>query len=263
MTKADPSEKKQAEIAKRIWSSAPRGRPIPATVRRALAEVGLGAFEQDVASLSRRVMVLEPQEGRSVPVGVARLGGAPDLPLKEGWPEVEGELLSFILQVPVEDTLLALFAGGTEHQVVAINPRSLQRRPVPTAAKWRDPHLGLLQPVPLEVKEGWALPPPGSDGFIALVSRHPALGEQRAAYQAAVDALVPPADSHLFGFARQPSLEAGRKKELPLLSVTSSARAGLAFPDAGSLEVSWATGARLGRGVVKGTTAVLVSPTDP
>src|SRR5689334_2533186 len=136
-----------AAIAKKIWASAPRGRPIPAAIKTVLAANGLGAFEQDIATLSRRVTTLKPLEGKSVPVGAPRLGGAPDLPLKIGWPELDGQLLTFVLQVEVEETLLSLFvgqraeSGEVEHQVLSVKPQSLQRRPVPTNPEWRVPEL--------------------------------------------------------------------------------------------------------------------------
>jgi len=164
--------------------------------------------------------------------------------------------------VTVAETLLALFVGQrpstgeVEHQVLAINPNSLQRRPIPTGAVWREPGLGLLDNVPLEAAEGWALPPVGSDQFVALRSRHPELHAQQAAYQAAAEALVPSGQSHAQGFAAQSELERLHKKTAPLFSVTSNARARLDL--GGTLDVLSPANARFGRGAVSGTLAALM-----
>lgn len=246
-----------AALAKKIWDAAPRGLPVPAQVRASLATAGLAAFEQSIATLSRRVTVLRPLEGKSAAVGAPRLGGAPDLSLGTGWPEIDGQLLSFVLQVEVEDTALALFIGRTdggevEHQVLAMKPGSLQRRPVPSDAAWRNEALGLLTAVPLEVQAGWEIPPVGSPEHRALIHRHPELAEN-SEYAAVHEALAPSREAHLFGFP--PPAIALPKKLLPLFTVPPNERAGLTA--ASTFVVSMPTGKRFGRGVVRETGAVL------
>lgn len=242
-----------AAVAKKVWDAAPRGLPVPAPVRAALAAAGLTAFEQSIATLSRRVIVLRPLEAKSAAVGAPRLGGAPDLSLGVGWPEVEGELLTFVLQVEVEDTALALFLGrGVEHQVLAMKPGSLQRRPVPSEAPWRNQELGLLTAVPLEAQPGWELPPVGSPEHRALCHRHPELGEH-AAYAQVRTALAPTGVPHLFGFPVE-GVELP-KKVTPLFAVPANARAGLKLP--APLQITLPAGRRYGRGPVRDTAAVL------
>lgn len=246
-----------AAAAKKIWDAAPRGLPVPAQVRAALASVGLAAFEQSIATLSRRVTVLRPLEAKSAAVGAPRLGGAPDLSLGTGWPEVDGQLLTFVLQVEVEDTALALFIGRSadavvEHQVLAMKPGSLQRRPVPSDASWRNPDLGLLTAVPLEAHPGWEIPPVGSPEHRALVHRHPELADSRE-YGAVHESLAPSEDAHLFGFP--PPTVSLPKKLTPLFTVPANKRAGLTAST--TLVVTLPTGKRYGRGVVRETGALL------
>jgi uncharacterized protein YwqG len=89
------------------------------TLEHALAEAGLKSRAGELARLARPSLrlgsTLAPDEA-ALALGVSKLGGQPDLPYGEPWPERQGKPLAFVAQLRLADLAvfdLALPPDGT------------------------------------------------------------------------------------------------------------------------------------------------------
>jgi hypothetical protein len=230
---------------------------------------GLVGLADDLARLARLcVAAAESGPGEEAPVGGSRIGGAPDLPSKMPWPEVEGELLSFILQIDLaqvpleargalpESGVLALFLGSNEcttdveHRLLLLEPGALVRRSPPKKARYRDESTAELEPVSMSLCLGVSLPDYESAELDALLARHAGLEEGLEKYFELQRRLLPegdvtrllscPASREAAEHAAKAAGSVAHPSEVewvPLLRVASHRAAGLAFWDAGELDV--------------------------
>ena len=139
----------------------------------------------------------------TVEIGGSRIGGAPDLPAGVAWPAFDGELLSLVLQVALDDLpalvrpplprqgLLSLFLGrnestrDVEHLVLhtpSSSPQDLVRAQPPRTAAYRDPDTGLLDGVAVRVVPAVRLPPYGTAAFAALAETWPGADGDQAVF---------------------------------------------------------------------------------
>jgi hypothetical protein len=73
----------------------------PESFRTDLASAGLGRHVETIAALAKPCIQLEtvPGDDTAGRVGASRLGGEPDLPPGEPWPEWQGTPMSFLVQI--------------------------------------------------------------------------------------------------------------------------------------------------------------------
>ena len=78
-----------------------------ADVLKMIEESGLERIADRIrkAALLSNRMIASPVDAASVPIGGSRIGGRPDLPREAQWPTHQGEPLSFIAQVRLEEVL--------------------------------------------------------------------------------------------------------------------------------------------------------------
>ena len=74
---------------------------------RVAADAGLIRRVEAAVALARRSVRLVPGDGPPPPGSRSRLGGAPDLPAGEPWPEWDGEPLAFLAQIDLADARAA------------------------------------------------------------------------------------------------------------------------------------------------------------
>lgn len=99
----------------------------PESFRTDLASAGLGSHVETIAALAKPCIQLETSPGDDAAdrVGASRLGGEPDLPPGEPWPEWQGMPMSFLVQIDLatvaglpgadvlpSDGLLSFFCEG-------------------------------------------------------------------------------------------------------------------------------------------------------
>jgi hypothetical protein len=99
----------------------------PESFRTDLARAGLGPHVETIAALAKPCIRLEtvPGDDTAGRVGASRLGGEPDLPPGEPWPEFQGTPMSFLVQIDLatvaglpgadvlpSDGLLSFFCEG-------------------------------------------------------------------------------------------------------------------------------------------------------
>jgi uncharacterized protein YwqG len=73
----------------------------PESFRTDLASAGLSPYVETIAALAKPCIQLEnvPGDDTAGRVGATRLGGEPDLPPGEPWPEWQGKPMSFLVQI--------------------------------------------------------------------------------------------------------------------------------------------------------------------
>jgi hypothetical protein len=186
-------------------------------------------------------------------VGGSRVGGCPDLPAGTAWPIVDGERLSFLVQLNLADVppairknlptrgLLSVFLGRVEgnvaeHRALLLETRRLGRAGAPHAdSPWRDPKTGLLEPVRLVPSPMVSLPGPGSIALGALAEKW-GKKDLMAAYLALRQSLTPKGDlTRIWGWSETPNAP-GREGHV-FLSIASHKRARLVFAGNASLEI--------------------------
>lgn len=160
-----------------------------------------GALARDLARFARLTVAAAVKQAPSQSrLGTSRLGGLPDLPAGTDWPAIDGEPLSFILQIDLgavprrtrgmlpASGLLSLFLGRNE-STTRIEHRLLLSRRVglrpcrpPGDAAFRDANTGVLEPFDLQLQPGLSLPDYESAELAALASRHPILEMKSGRY---------------------------------------------------------------------------------
>ncbi len=208
---AEEEARRHAEQVARSWRNA----------KRRSARVPLGSLEQILEAAARKVgwtgeawtalrtfarpalALVEAPTVSTPEIGRSRIGGAPDLRPDTAWPSVDGELLSFVLQLVLDDLpplgrprlprrgLLSLFLGhndstrNVEHLVLYVpssSPKDLVRATPPDDASYRDDETGLLDSVAVQVVPAVRLPPYGTTAFAALAEAWPSADGEQAVF---------------------------------------------------------------------------------
>jgi hypothetical protein len=152
----------------------------PESFRTDLASAGLGPHVETIAALAKPCIQLKavPGDDTAGRVGVSRLGGEPDLPPGEPWPEWQGTPMSFLAQIDLatvaglpgadvlpSDGLLSFFCEGAIWRGDPTDGRdwrvlytpaggSLERAPIPDAV----PEDGIFTACGLTPRPGVSLP---------------------------------------------------------------------------------------------------------
>jgi uncharacterized protein YwqG len=232
-------------------------------LRKAIKSAGLESCSKDLVRFARPcVAIVETDSKKDAPVGKSRIGGLPDLPPDVDWPEIEGELLSFILQINLKDVpgevsggllpskgLLSLFVGrndstsDVEHRVLFFDAAKLDRKDVPDDASFRDEDTGLVEPVAVRLRTALSLPGYDSKELEVLQARHRSLEEDIEAYLGLQQSLCP-ADpvSYMFSYPAgsddlDETASANKDDAVVLFRVDSHLSVGLSWWDAGELSI--------------------------
>jgi uncharacterized protein YwqG len=163
----------------------------PESFRTDLASAGLGRHVETIAALAKPCIQLETVLGDDTAgrVGASRLGGEPDLPPGEPWPEWQGTPMSFLVQIdlatvaglPGADVLpsaglLSFFCdahgavwnghpdAGAWRVLYTPAGASLERAPIPDAV----PEDGIFTACGLTPRPGVSLPDHGEPQKVAL-----------------------------------------------------------------------------------------------
>jgi hypothetical protein len=160
----------------------------PESFRADLASAGLGRHVETIAALAKPCIQLEtvPGDEPAGRVGASRLGGEPDLPPGEPWPEWQGTPMSFLVQIdlatvaglPGADALpsgglLSFFCDAHDAEEpdagawrVLYTPAeaSLKRAPIPDAV----PEDGIFTECGLTPRPGVSLPYHDEPQILAL-----------------------------------------------------------------------------------------------
>ncbi len=197
----DIAEAKAREAAAKVaraWQDARRRHrrtglgPGGAALEAAATKLGLAGAALDAARIFARpaLALVENPRGQVRAIGKTRVGGAPDLPPGSSWPSIDGELLSFVLQLRLDRLpaltyprlpahgLLSVFLGqnesttNVEHCIVWSPALHLARLSRPRGAAFRDPCTGMLQAVAVATKPVTRLPRSGTAAFRALLEAY-------------------------------------------------------------------------------------------
>ncbi|HYR09050.1 MAG TPA: YwqG family protein [Longimicrobium sp.] len=162
----------------------------PESFRTDLASAGLGRHVETIAALAKPCIQLEtvPGDDTAGRVGATRLGGEPDLPPGEPWPEWQGTPMSFLVQIDLatvaglpgadvlpSDGLLSFFCegaiwrgdptdGGDWRVLYTPAGASLERASIPDAV----PEDGIFTACGLTPRPGVTLPYSQEPQILAL-----------------------------------------------------------------------------------------------
>ncbi len=153
--------------------------------RLALPAVAIETSKRETGPLGTAWKRLVASVSAPPELGQTRFGGEPDLPKGVTWPRVDGELLSFLLQVnlahlpevtnvPFPKTgLLSFFSGGDDCYEgtggkVIYSAGDLERVRLKSGEKFFDPGMGLMPEWPATLRATISLPPYGSEAYDLL-----------------------------------------------------------------------------------------------